>query len=229
MQFKQKLAYIALGGLLVFMGQLLPSIIDGSAIAQRPRVILSPKELKFAEFDTVTCKSLKVVDGVGKLLVEIKFTLNGGKVMVWGNDGREKASMFGDQHGGHVAVFGTGRFEKAALRIDERGNGDISAWDKNGHRIDMVTPSAVYQFYPNSTDTLTAGYLLNTQTGQLEIASLSLSGYLRIPYKPGVWIPPSNDKSKPKNTITRPQKTISQPKTPDINPRPKKPKSPLER
>ena len=58
MQFKQKLAYIALGGLLVFMGQLLPNLIGETAMAQKSK--------EAVEFDTIRARRIEIVDEKGQ-------------------------------------------------------------------------------------------------------------------------------------------------------------------
>ena len=66
MQFKQKLAYMGFGGLLVLTGILLSSIITGKvAISEGNQSV---------KFDEVTCRSLKVVDGTGKRRIQIEVT-----------------------------------------------------------------------------------------------------------------------------------------------------------
>jgi hypothetical protein len=64
MQFKQKLPYMALGGLLVFMGLLLSHSLTGNVVAQ--------KQDSSVVFDEVTCRHLKVVDATGQVLAEKK-------------------------------------------------------------------------------------------------------------------------------------------------------------
>lgn len=87
MLFRQKLAYIALGGLLVFMGQLL-AIITGHVTAEDNENIDNVWEnaiaqneanenLKVTEFEAIRCKSLEIVDHTvkvkGKLWIDGQF------------------------------------------------------------------------------------------------------------------------------------------------------------
>ena len=57
MQFKQKLAFMTLGGLLVFIGMLLPSLMNRPAVAQNNKQV--------ASFDEITCKRLNIIDDSG--------------------------------------------------------------------------------------------------------------------------------------------------------------------
>lgn len=63
MQFKQKLAYMALGGLLVFMGQLLPNLTGGTATAQKSK--------ETVEFDTIKVRRIEIADNASEAKITI--------------------------------------------------------------------------------------------------------------------------------------------------------------
>lgn len=116
MQFKHKLAYIVFGGLLVWAGQLLPSLLGNRATAQNGKAS--------AQFETVTCQRLQIVDDSGKLraqlevmkrdtdeplvdviqvfndagvpVYQVSVSPDGGRVGVSGNDGKTRAKMLVD-------------------------------------------------------------------------------------------------------------------------------------
>ena len=56
-----------------------------------------------------------------------------GRVMVWGEDGYPKVGLNVTKQAGRVVVWGRGKGQ-ATMSIDESGNGVISTWDKNGDR-----------------------------------------------------------------------------------------------
>lgn len=163
-----KLRYMALGGLLMFVGMLTASVLMPNLVAQRNR------------FGDIECTSLRVVDKDGMSRVEIGITsdgedasifvmdkkgvpqadisveerrggsirvsnklgeksasldvgLFGGRVGVRGKD-MEGAKLGVDKHGGYLRVEGKKMQPKAAMGINERGNGAVSIWDKNGNR-----------------------------------------------------------------------------------------------
>ncbi len=74
MKFKQKFAYMALGGLLAFMGQLLPNMLNDHATAQN--------EKESAEFDEVKRSRLEVVDATGRTLAVLNAS-GAGDVLVY--------------------------------------------------------------------------------------------------------------------------------------------------
>ena len=151
MRLRNKLSYIALGGLLMLIGMLASSVFMPSLFAQRDK------------FGDIECTSLTVVDGGdviilgkdGKLGAVLSVNEHGGIVSISGKDGKSGAWLgvyehggdlaaydrFGKiraqlgvtEHGGIVTVFGKGE-GKAGMGINEYGNGAVSTWDKNGYR-----------------------------------------------------------------------------------------------
>ena len=151
MQLRNKLSYIALGGLLMLIGMLASSVFMSSLFAQRDK------------FGEIECTKLTVVDG-GQVVVFGKdgkpgallgVDEYGGGLNVFGKDGKSGAMLNVNEHGGSVSVFGKdvklrvwlnvkehggvvsvyGKGEgKAVMGINEYGNGAVSTWDKNGYR-----------------------------------------------------------------------------------------------
>jgi hypothetical protein len=99
MQFRQKLAYMALGGVLVLAGHVLPGLVVGSATAQ--------SGLQDAEFNEVTVRKLTVVDeATGATVVRMFGDANGGAVGVYQLDGTMAAGMMAFPKGGTILARG---------------------------------------------------------------------------------------------------------------------------
>ena len=154
MQFKQKLAYITLGGVLVFIGQLLPTILGGRATAQNEKMPI--------EFETVTCRSLKIVDDsgqtvlrlekmphtnggysviqlfndAGKAVCQIIATPNGGSFAVNANngDGYAYLGIHRMSESGVVKVSDETGLGSASMFVDDSG-GTVNVSDKVGNRL----------------------------------------------------------------------------------------------
>ena len=129
MKLRNKLSYLALGGLLMLIGMLASSVFMPSLFAQRDK------------FGDIECTSLTVVDG-GQVVVYgkdgesrawLSVAEDGGSVGVHGKDVKSGARLSVDEHGGSVSVYGKGD-GKAGMGINEYGNGAVSTWDKNGYR-----------------------------------------------------------------------------------------------
>lgn len=147
-----KLRYMALGGLLMFIGMLMASVLMPSLVAQRDK------------FGEIECTKLTVVDGgdifvwgedlTSAVILGTRDT--GGFIRVYGKDGPGTGvGIYGYEHGGGVNVYGKDRKSGVTLRvtehgghvqvdgkgdgssviaINEYGNGAVSTWDKNGYR-----------------------------------------------------------------------------------------------
>lgn len=82
----------------------------------------------------VTCNSLRVVDEEGHTKVWLDASERGGRVEVYGKAGMTTLDI-GD-HGGRVSVYGKGDSKsKVVMSVNERGNGGVSTWDRNGYRL----------------------------------------------------------------------------------------------
>lgn len=105
MKLRNKLSYIALGGLLMLIGMLASSIFIPSLVAERDR------------FGHVECTSLTVVGG--------------GDVVVVGKDGKSGVILRVDEYGGRVEVGGKDGKSEAVLGVAKYGGG-VTARGKSG-------------------------------------------------------------------------------------------------
>lgn len=97
MNLKSKLAYMALGGVLVLAGHVLPGLVVPSATAQGG--------LQDAEFNDVTVRKLTVVDETTGTPVAVMGAGSfGGRVSVYQPDGAMAAYMTASAYGGSIAV-----------------------------------------------------------------------------------------------------------------------------
>lgn len=144
MNFKQKLAYTALGGALVIGGMLFTTITP----------LTAHKEV--SHFDQIICSSLFVVDKDRENLVELSGGVDGGFVGVSAG-GTHRIRLYGkkiggggavvltnDEHGGIVAVYDKGdpkeliggkNYPRGALGVDSAGTGFVATWDKHGNHL----------------------------------------------------------------------------------------------
>ena len=122
MNFRQKLAYIALGGGLMLVGMLFSS--------------MSPLTAQGGGLGDITCTSLAVVDKDGNKVVKLRVNEHGGAVSVWGKAeqglGLGFASLFVNEGGGHVTVYDKDEKIMAQLGVTEDG-GRLIALDKDGN------------------------------------------------------------------------------------------------
>ena len=125
MHFKQKLTYMALGGLLVLAGYILASLANDS-VAQS-----GTEDVTFGE---ITCRGLTVVDGEGKRGVRLWINEYGGRVKTFGKDGGS-ATLQISWDGGVIAVKGNdGGY--ALLSTNEHG-GIVAASGKDGGQASL--------------------------------------------------------------------------------------------
>ena len=141
MKYREKLGYIALGGLLMLVGMLAASLTP-----------LETQSEENSNFGEITCTGLKVVDAQGRVRVWLSpGSFMGGNVFVYGarEDGEFVgaglavgtygglisvygraagcASMGIDEHGGRVFVFEeSGGAPRAAMTINKYGHGAVS-------------------------------------------------------------------------------------------------------
>ena len=95
-----------------------------------------------AEFGTITCREIKVVDSKGELGAEIRGDEygRGGAVRVYSKVGKTGASMVVDEHGGRIRVVGEEGKARAEMGI--YGGGYIHVADK-----DTLTSGASMRIY----------------------------------------------------------------------------------
>lgn len=147
MKLRNKLSYIALGGLLMLIGMLASSMFMPNLFAQRDK------------FGEIECASLKIIgkDGSPKMWFTTGIA-GGGSIMIFNTDTDEKrrdfmnigfneyggvfairkdgksvAVLSADKHGGRVDVRGRGK-GKVIMAITDYGDGTVHTWDKNGNR-----------------------------------------------------------------------------------------------
>lgn len=157
MRFKQKLAYMALGGALVFAGMLLPTILINTAQTQGA---------SNGNFHTVTARKLKIVNAAGNVLAELgegnRNFGGGGYLWVYGNNQLVQAAVGIDNKGGYVDINNNkGAYGKRSLilRVGDQGGrvdlyrsdgkpaafvgsaeygGVLTTYNKNGERASIV-------------------------------------------------------------------------------------------
>ena len=159
MRYREKLGYIALGGLLMLVGMLAASLTPIGA--------QSGVDSNFGE---ITCTGLKVVDSEGRLRVWLSpGSFMGGNVFVYGQEGEAEfvgaglavgthgglmsvygkvagcASMGIDEHGGRVFVFEeSGGAPRAAMTINKYGHGAVSIHPRESTKSRVVMTANEY-------------------------------------------------------------------------------------
>ncbi|MDE0043432.1 MAG: hypothetical protein OXT74_15440 [Candidatus Poribacteria bacterium] len=118
MKYREKLGYIALGGVLMLIGMLAAALFSPMG---------AQNEVKDAEFETIICRELKVVRPDGRTAVSISF----GHCDISGDVG----SIYAGDYGGQIFVYdrhgelstGIG-FDGSGGRVDVRGKGESQAY-----------------------------------------------------------------------------------------------------
>ena len=148
-----KLRYMALGGLLMFIGMLTASVLMPSLVAQRDK------------FGEIECTGLRVVDSEGdavivfstnqmdvvRMLVSANTGQNGNKPEVWiisgdnqagvhvfGDNGKGQARLYAGEDGGQVDIWGSDRKLKATVNGDNDEQGGQVAVFGNDHASEAV-------------------------------------------------------------------------------------------
>ncbi len=141
MNTKQKLAYIAIGGLLVATG-----------------MIISPLNAQKDKFGEIECESLKVNGHIECRLLGVNpmetplgdyvagavilssaenkkgwTAINFSGVRMYDADNNQLLNIGIDEHGGFVKTSGRSK-GYAIMGINEKGNGAVTTYDKNGYR-----------------------------------------------------------------------------------------------
>ena len=128
MKFSQKFAYMVLGGLLVFMGQLLPNMLSEHATAQSD---------ESAEFDEVKCRRLEVVNASGRTLAILDASSAGDVLRILDNDGKPAVAI--GQTGITVGTKNRGNTLIQAERVTVSGTwGQASIGSSRGNRGTIV-------------------------------------------------------------------------------------------
>ena len=133
MKYREKLGYIALGGVLMLVGMLAAGLSSPiGAVNNAPDAV----------FGTITCRELKVVEADGVERVRIRTLVpgnsglgSGGMVSVMGKGGQEQVNIVGiDDDGGAVSVMN--KDETAQIHMDtDKNGGRIFAFGRNGTTI----------------------------------------------------------------------------------------------
>jgi hypothetical protein len=124
MNLRSKLAYMALGGLLVLGGHVLPGLIVSQATAQGG--------LQDAEFNEVTVRQLTVVDDdTEKAEIVLASGILGG-VWLLHPDGKPAASILSFEAGGSIGVYAADGTEVATVMALEGGRGVVSVGQADG-------------------------------------------------------------------------------------------------
>ena len=165
MKYREKVGYIAVGGILMLVGMLAAN--------------LTPLTAQRDSFGEITCTGLKVVDSEGnqrvglmgypeggivaacdskgnlrssligfkeggKLFVlgnnreecvTIGLNENGGQIIVYGKDGKDRVAMWSTKDGGQFVVYGKDGKPRGDIGVNEYGKGEISTWDRKGNRL----------------------------------------------------------------------------------------------
>ena len=117
MKYREKLGYMALGGLLMLVGMLAAN--------------LTPLTAQRDTFGEITCTGLKVVDSEGNQRVRLTGYPDGGIVAACDSNGNLRTSLVGFEEGGKIFVMGHGGEERVTIGVDENG-GQIVVHHKDG-------------------------------------------------------------------------------------------------
>ena len=79
-KLRERLCFMLVGGLLVVTGQLLPNFLSGDVNAEE-------KESKIAEFETIRCKKLSIINQVGNDMLVMETDKHGGSISIIDNLG----------------------------------------------------------------------------------------------------------------------------------------------
>ncbi len=126
MQFKHKLIYFALGCAFVVIGQVLLSVVVPKVTAQGKK--------ESVEFDTITCRSLKIVDAKGKIRAQLEVDIIGIDVIQILNPAGIPVCKIGSAigGGGSVIVAGDNGIARASMLVWPRGTGGLNVMNKYG-------------------------------------------------------------------------------------------------
>ena len=161
-KYREKLGYMALGGLLMLVGMLAAN--------------LTPLTAQRDSFGEITCTGLKVVDSEGNQRVRLTGYPDGEIVAACDSNGNPRTSLVGFEEGGKIFVLGHGREEHVTIGVDENG-GQIVVFDKGGKdRVAMWSTKDGGQFVVYGKDGKPRGDIGVNEYGKGEISTWDRKG-----------------------------------------------------
>ncbi len=121
MNFKEKLTYTALGGILVVIGMILASFLTDLSVAQNEQNDMSiMDDMSIMEFDEIKCRRLSIVDNKGKTHAVLQKTF-------------ERMSDTADV----IQIYNDDRRIVYSVGFDRPGNGVWKVNNRHGKRVIM--------------------------------------------------------------------------------------------
>ena len=140
MNYRQKLGYLALGGVLMLIGMVTATTLIPSLIAQDNPDLIG--EMDSAAFNELTCNKLTVVDENGNPGGLLFIDENGGTVTVVNKNGNPGVLLLNDESGGGVLVYDKTENPKVALGSNEDG-GIVAVYDDTAnHAVGLLANEA---------------------------------------------------------------------------------------
>ena len=118
MNFKEKLSYTALGGLLVVIGMILASFLTDLSVAQNEQN--EQNDMSIMEFDEIKCRRLSIVDNRGKTHAVLQKNF-------------ERMSDTADV----IQIYNDDRRIVYSVGFDRQGNGVWKVNNRHGKRVIM--------------------------------------------------------------------------------------------
>ena len=155
MQFKQKLIYFALGCAFMVISQVLSGVVVSKVTAQGKK--------ESVEFDTVTCRSLKVVDDAGKVRAQLEVKKNpkldflDDIIQVFNRNGHLVFNLAnGEEIPGMVTMFDKMGERRVEMRVSGE-NGNIYVYGKTTYvgigwgSVEVSDEFEEVELYPHAT------------------------------------------------------------------------------
>ena len=121
MNFKEKLTYTALGGILVVIGMILASFLTDLSVAQNEQNDMSiMDDMSIMEFDEIKCRRLSIVDNRGKTHAVLQKNF-------------ERMSDTADV----IQIYNDDRRIVYSVGFDRQGNGVWKVNNRHGKRVIM--------------------------------------------------------------------------------------------
>ena len=152
-KLRERLCFMLVGGLLVVTGQLLPNFLSGDVNAEE-------KESKIAEFETIHCKKLSIINQAGNDMLVMETDKHGGSISIIDNLGVKNGYFRNDQDGGvfgilsqktpmsrvHMSFGGAENtaFVSVGYQSEEKNGSLILSHDSNGGSITFIDKGGMY-------------------------------------------------------------------------------------